>query len=71
MVQARERANEGAGGAADFLVETPYFVGPIAFGFFLSAGIAEAQGFRYTYRVMAVTAVLFVGAVWAALSLGA
>lgn len=42
----------------DTLVSAPYFIGPIAFGFFLSAGVAEAQGFRYTYRVMAVLAIL-------------
>lgn len=50
-----------AGAAEGWLAETPYFLGPIAFGFFLSAGVAEAQGFRYTYRVMAVTALLVVG----------
>lgn len=61
----------GQSGPLAFLVEAPFFIGPIAFGFFLAAGIAEAQGFRYTYRVMAVTAVLFIGAVWAFLSLGA
>lgn len=32
-----------------------------AFGVFLSAGVAEAEGFRYTCRVMAVTVVLVVG----------
>jgi hypothetical protein len=54
----------------EWLVEAPYFIGPIAFGFFLSAGVAEAQGFRYTYRVMAVLAVLTIAFVWGALSLG-
>ncbi|MGB0505452.1 MAG: hypothetical protein ACPGGK_04580 [Pikeienuella sp.] len=42
----------------DWLVEMPYFLGPIAFGFFFSAGIAQAQGFKYNYKVMAVVAVL-------------
>lgn len=55
----------------DWLVEAPYFVGPIAFGFFLSAGLAEAQGFRYTYRVMAVLALLTIASVWGVLALGA
>lgn len=52
--------------ALDFpiLITTPYFIGPIAFGFFLAAGVAEAQGFRYTYRVMAVSAVLILGLLW-------
>ena len=30
----------------------------------LSAGVAEAQGFRYTYRVMAVLAILTIALVW-------
>ncbi|MEM8753324.1 MAG: hypothetical protein AAGF90_10130, partial [Pseudomonadota bacterium] len=38
----------------DWLVTAPYFIGPVAFGFFVCAGVAEAEGFRYTYRVMAV-----------------
>lgn len=42
----------------DWLVEMPYFLGPIAFGFFFSAGIAQAQGFKYNYKVMAVVAIL-------------
>ena len=46
---------------SEWLIETPYFIGPIAFGFFLAAGVAEAQGFRYTYRVMAALAILGVG----------
>ena len=46
---------------SEWLVETPYFIGPIAFGFFLAAGVAEAQGFRYTYRVMAALAILGIG----------
>lgn len=54
---------------ADWLIEAPYFIGPIAFGFFLSAGVAEAQGFRYTYRVMAVLAVLTIASVWGVISL--
>ncbi|MEL6793224.1 MAG: hypothetical protein AAFU55_00505 [Pseudomonadota bacterium] len=54
----------------EWLVEAPYFIGPIAFGFFLSAGVAEAQGFRYTYRVMAVLAILTIALVWGVLSLG-
>lgn len=53
----------------DWLIETPYFIGIIAFGFFLSAGVAEAQGFRYTYRVMAVLAILTIASVWGALAL--
>ena len=52
----------------DWLIETPYFIGIIAFGFFLSAGVAEAQGFRYTYRVMAVLAILTIASVWGALA---
>lgn len=55
---------------SDILVSTPYFIGPIAFGFFLSAGLAEAQGFRYTYRVMAVLAILTIALVWGVVSLG-
>lgn len=58
-----------AGVERGWLAETPYFLGPIAFGFFLSAGVAEAQGFRYTYRVMAVLALLVVGALAGALML--
>lgn len=52
------------------LTETPYFIGPIAFGFFLAAGVAEAQGFRYTYRVMAVLAILGIGLIAGAAFLG-
>ncbi|MEM7267917.1 MAG: hypothetical protein AAF401_01550 [Pseudomonadota bacterium] len=52
------------------LIETPYFIGPIAFGFFLAAGVAEAQGFRYTYRVMAALAVVGVAVVWLAAYIG-
>ena len=54
----------------EWLIEAPYFVGPIAFGFFLSAGVAEAQGFRYTYKVMAVLAVLTIASMWGVISLG-
>ncbi|MEM7544428.1 MAG: hypothetical protein AAF367_02745 [Pseudomonadota bacterium] len=54
---------------ADWLIEAPYFIGPIAFGFFLSAGVAEAQGFRYTYRVMAVLAILTIATIWGLLSI--
>ncbi len=54
----------------DWLIEAPYFIGPIAFGFFLSAGVAEAHGFRYTYRVMAALAILTIASVWGVLSLG-
>ena len=54
----------------DWLIETPYFIGPIAFGFFLSAGVAEAQGFRYTYRVMAALAIMGVGLIALAAFLG-
>ena len=54
----------------EWLIEAPYFVGPIAFGFFLSAGVAEAQGFRYTYKVMAVLAVLTIASMWGVVSLG-
>ena len=54
-----------------WLVEAPYFIGPIAFGFFVSAGLAEAHGFRYTYKVMAVVALVSVATVWAILSIGA
>lgn len=50
----------------DWLVEMPYFIGPIAFGFFLSAGLAQAQGFRYNYRVMAVLAIIGFGLIWLA-----
>lgn len=48
----------------EWLIETPYFIGPIAFGFFVSAGIAEAQGFKYNYKVMAVLAVIGFGLIW-------
>lgn len=54
----------------DWLVETPYFIGPIAFGFFLSAGVAEAQGFRYTYKVMAVLAIVTIALLALAAYLG-
>ncbi|MGB0411219.1 MAG: hypothetical protein ACPGFA_06510 [Pikeienuella sp.] len=50
----------------DWLIEMPYFIGPIAFGFFLSAGLAQAQGFRYNYRVMAVLAIIGFGLIWLA-----
>lgn len=50
----------------EWLVEMPYFIGPIAFGFFLSAGLAQAQGFKYNYKVMAVLAILGFGLIWLA-----
>ena len=43
------------------VAETQYLLGPIAFGFFLSAGVAEAQSFGYIYCVMVKLAVLVVG----------
>lgn len=52
------------------LTETPYYIGPIAFGFFLAAGVAEAQGFRYTYRVMAVLAIIGIGLIALAAAFG-
>ena len=52
------------------LTETPYYIGPIAFGFFLAAGVAEAQGFRYTYRVMAALAIIGIGLIALAATLG-
>lgn len=54
----------------DWLISAPYWIGPLAFGFFICAGVAEAQGFRYTYRVMAVVAVLTMASMWGALALG-
>lgn len=53
----------------DWLVEAPYYFGPIAFGYFLAAGVAEAQGFRYTWRVMAALAIIGFGALWLVLAL--
>jgi len=55
---------------SEWLIETPYFVGPIAFGFFLAAGVAEAQGFRYTYRVMAALAIIGIGLIAMVVALG-
>lgn len=55
---------------SEWLIETPYFLGPIAFGFFLAAGVAEAQGFRYTYRVMAALAIIGIGLIALAAVLG-
>jgi hypothetical protein len=55
---------------SEWLIETPYFIGPIAFGFFLAAGVAEAQGFRYTYRVMAALAIIGIGLIALAATLG-
>lgn len=55
---------------SEWLIETPYFIGPIAFGFFLSAGVAEAQGFRYTYRVMAMLAIITIALIVLAAYLG-
>lgn len=55
---------------SEWLIETPYFIGPIAFGFFLAAGVAEAQGFRYTYRVMAALAIIGIGLVALAATVG-
>lgn len=54
----------------EWLIETPYFIGPIAFGFFLAAGVAEAQGFRYTYRVMAALAIIGIGLIALAATIG-
>lgn len=61
------------GGVSLWLMETPYFIGPIAFGYFLAAGLAEAHGFRFVYRVLAVMAVLIFAAIlaWAYISSGA
>ena len=53
-----------------WFVEMPYFIGPIAFGFFLSAGVAEAQGFRYTYRVMAAIAIIGIALLYLVATLG-
>lgn len=55
---------------SEWLIETPYFIGPIAFGFFLAAGVAEAQGFRYTYRVMAALAIIGIGLIALAATIG-
>jgi hypothetical protein len=55
---------------SEWLIETPYFIGPIAFGFFLAAGVAEAQSFRYTYRVMAALAIIGIGLIALAATLG-
>lgn len=55
---------------SEWLIETPYFIGPIAFGFFLAAGVAEAQGFRYTYRVMAALAIMGIGLIALVATLG-
>ncbi len=55
---------------SEWLIETPYFIGPIAFGFFLAAGVAEAQGFRYTYRVMAALAIIGIGLIALVATLG-
>lgn len=55
--------------APSVLVETPYLLGPIAFGFFVCAGVAEAQGFRYTYRVMIAAALIALPLLWGALVL--
>lgn len=54
----------------ELLTQTPYFIGPVAFGFFLCAGIAEAQGFRYTYKVMGVVAILTIASIVGFLQLG-
>ncbi|MEM7525942.1 MAG: hypothetical protein AAF360_19745, partial [Pseudomonadota bacterium] len=54
----------------EWLISAPYWIGPVAFGFFICAGVAEAQGFRYTYRVMAVLALLTIASVWGAIALG-
>lgn len=54
----------------EWLITVPYFIGPVAFGFFICAGVAEAEGFRYTYRVMAVTATLAMASIWGVATYG-
>ncbi len=49
------------------LAQAAGLLGPIAFGFFLCAGVAEAQGFRYTYRVMIAAAAIALPLLWGAL----
>ena len=48
----------------EWLIVGPYFLGPLAFAIFMGAGVAEAQSFRYTYRVAAVSVVLIIGLLW-------